>query len=142
MADLTELEMRVLSELEEAGQEEILTLINTVMTVTGDPGEIDEIESALNELFRSGFARIAIDRDDSDRLRRLSVEKSLAHVLNLRKKLQFREEDKHWTDVDDHGPPYSPTYEEPPYVVCTAAGKERAFQILDDRGYQWWRQSK
>lgn len=140
MAELSELEMRILSELEEAGQEEIPTLINTVMTVTGDPSEIDDIEDALKELFRAGFARIAIDRDESDRLRRVSVEESLTLVSDLRKRLRFRESDKHWTDMDDMGPPYSANYIEPPYVVYTDVGKNRAFQILDERGYQWWRQ--
>ena len=50
MSELTELEQRILSELEEAGQEDIDTLINTCMAVKGELSEIDETKSALNTL--------------------------------------------------------------------------------------------
>jgi hypothetical protein len=139
MSTLSELEMRILSELEEAGEEDVVTMINTVMECTGDVSEVRELQSALENLVRADFVRMSIDQDSSKRLRALTKEESLMVIAELQSHLRFKSSDGHWTDERHTGPPYDWPY---PYIVNTDSGREKGFEILDERGYQWWWQKR
>lgn len=136
MSELSELEMRVLSELEEAGQEDIITMMVTVLEPTGHARDIEGMQSALENLVRRDLIRMSMDRDPSGRLRDLSQEESLKVVAGLKSYVHFNREKAIWVNAQQSGPPFGDPF---PYIVDTASGKKMAFEILDERGYQWWR---
>ena len=136
---VAEIEQRILSELEEAGEEDIPTLINTVTDRTGKPIELEQVRGALENLVRAGLVRLASDRDVSRRWIKLSQASSLALLVELTSRLKFRVGDGHWMNV--------PIAEAPlalwqPAVVNTDEGYRRGREILEKRGYQWWRPRK
>ena len=139
MSRLSELEMRILSELEEAGEENVAAMINTVMQPVGDAAELTEMQRALENLVRADLVRMSMDRDSTGRLRDLSAHESLNVIADLTSGLRFSSERVYWTDTRHSGPPYGDPF---PYVVNTEAGKKKGFEILDERGYQWWRAKK
>jgi hypothetical protein len=133
------LELRILSELEEAGAEDVVTMMVTVMQSAGDVGEVHDMQRALENLVQADFIRMSMERDESKRLRRLSKTESLDVIADLRSGLRFDSDRRYWKDTRHAGPPYGSPF---PYIVATETGKENAFQILDQRGYQWWRGKK
>jgi hypothetical protein len=137
--NLSELEFRILSELEEAGAEDVVTMMVTVMQPTGDVGEVHDMQRALENLVQVDFVRMSMDRDASKRLRRLSKAESLDVIADLQSGLRFDGDQRSWKDTRHTGPPYGSPF---PYIVATEIGKEKAFEILDERGYQWWRAKK
>lgn len=139
MPILSELEMRILSELEEAGEEDVLTLVVTAMEPVGDANEIEQICEALTNLVRADLARMSVDRDSTRRLRELPQDQSLTAIAELPANLRYDNERGHWTDMRHRGPPYGSPF---PYVVGTNSGIARALEILHARGYQWWRAQK
>lgn len=139
MTILSELEMRIVSELEEAGEEDVLTLLLTVMEPVGEASEVEQMCVALENLVRSGFVRLSVDRDSTRRLRALPQGQSLAVITELPANLRFQTERRHWTDIRHTGPPYGSPF---PYVVGTQSGIAKALEILTERGYQWWRPKK
>ena len=136
MYELSELEMRILSELEEAGEEDIVTMMLTVAEPTGDRRDVEEMQSALDSLVRLDLVRMSMDRDTSGRLRDLSRADSLEVIADLKSRLRFDSKKAIWVNAQRSGPPFDDPF---PYIVNTKAGKEKGFEILDERGYQWWR---
>jgi hypothetical protein len=136
MLDLPELDQRILSELEEAGQEVVPTMMLTTMSMKGEPSEIATFTSALDRLVTMGFVRMSIDKEDSQRLRALSEVDSLSVVATLNQHLHFDSDRGIWQDARHIGPPYGEPF---PFIVCTALGKRVALKLLQQRGYQWWR---
>jgi hypothetical protein len=137
MSELSELEMRVLSELEEAGEEDVVTMMMTVMPPTGQASEVDDMQRALESLVRADLVRMSMDRDTTGRLKALSKDESLSAIADLKSQLRFMGEN--WVDTRYSGPPFGDPF---PYIVDTEAGREKALQILEQRGYQWWRRRK
>jgi hypothetical protein len=131
--------MRVLSELEESGQEDVVTMINTVMPPTGEKSELVGLQRALKNLVQADYVTMSMDLDSSRKFRSLSGPESLDVIADLESGLRFDNETKLWTDTRHEGPPYRLAF---PYILNTVAGKEKGFQILDERGYQWWRPKK
>ena len=135
MVHMAELEQRILSELEEAGAEEICTLLNTVFQPAGTEQEAIEFTSALTSLVRSDMAVMATFSQGvkwSDAPKSTSIEM----IDGLIAQLRFDPVANLWRDARDPGPPKRVYL---PMVACTAAGRKCAFEILDQRGYQWWR---
>jgi hypothetical protein len=137
MSELSELEMRVLSELEEAGEEDVVTMMMTITPPTGDASELDDMQRTLESLVRADLVRMSMDRDATGRLKALSTDESLSAIADLKSHLRFV--GKNWVDIRNSGPPFGDPF---PYIVDTEAGREKAFQILEQRGYQWWRLKK
>jgi hypothetical protein len=136
---LSELEMRIVSELEEAGEEDIVTMMNTVVQPAGDIRELADVQQALENLVRADLIRMSMDRDATGRLRDLSASESLDVIADLNSGLRFKGDKRLWTDTRQSGPPYGFPF---PYIVNTASGKKKGFEILEERGYQWWRPKK
>jgi hypothetical protein len=136
MPELSELEMRILSELEEAGEEDVVTMMLTVAEPTGERRDVEEMQSALESLVRLDLIRMSMDRDASGRLRDLSRTDSLEVVADLRSRLRFDSTKATWVIAQCSGPPFGDAF---PYIVNTKAGKREGFEILNQRGYQWWR---
>lgn len=130
MTDLGEIAARVLSELEEAHEEDVATLINTVMTVSGEQKEVEALTAALLQLAQSDFVRIA-DEETGKKSERQSHDLSITIIKTFAKGLVFDNREDIWS-WDDARPQ--------PCVMTTETGLEQARRILDERGHQWWLQ--
>lgn len=129
---MQEYEKRILSELEEAGQENFPTLLNTIISPTGAANERNDFQSALTNLLQAGFIKIALERDANKRLKEISDDEALALLTQITEHLVFKAQLGRWTG----GPrPW-------PEVVYTEMGKIEGRKILHELGYQWWRQSR
>jgi hypothetical protein len=82
---------------------------------------------------------MSMGRDAGGKLRDLSASESLDVIADLKSGLRFRRDERLWTDTRQSGPPFGFPF---PYIVNTSPGKEIGFRILEQRGYQWWRQRK
>lgn len=123
----SETAVRILSELEEAGEEELVTLINTVMPRTGEPSELDEFSSAVRDLISSGA--ITTERKGiSQSFEPSSIMHESQSKLSV---VAFDPVDGYWIDTTE-------AYDV--YAIASPAGLERARRILDERGYKWWTQ--
>lgn len=116
---------RILAELEEAGEEEMVTLVNTVMPRTGESGELDMFSSALIDLIVSGD----ITAERRSRGRSLEPISPANEVRRTLSGFAFDRVEGFWVDA---------TKAFDVYVVASPAGLERARRILDERGYRWW----
>jgi hypothetical protein len=133
---LSELEMRVLSELEEAGGEEVPTLLNTVYVPTGDDHELQQLQDTLKSLLGARLIDIDILSHPIGRVT-LPIGSALPLIDGLAQHLFYTGEGYIWTfdrtyDPQRHKIPRAE-------VVTTDLGEKIAFKILDERGYQWWR---
>lgn len=124
--DISELAARILSELEEAGAENFSSTVNTVTVRRGDEREIRESVEAVRELVRSGFAVLRQYREQ-----KLSKEASIEILTSVASSVSFDSDERLWKWGDK-----LPLIE----IVATEEGRSLAFEILDERGYQWWRQ--
>ena len=130
MTELSEFAQRTLAELDEAGEENLPTLLNTILIPTGESNEFLGLRDAISSLLQENLVRIAFERDQSLRLKDISFEDSLSVVEHLSEHLIYNPEVRHWTGGQR---PW-------PHVVSTERGKQRGNEILSVRGYQWWRQ--
>jgi hypothetical protein len=125
----SEVANRLLAELEEAGQENLPTLANTI---AGDE-YISELPAqfsrALRALIERSLVRFAVERDSAGRLVDMSEIESIGMTEQLTRHLVYSFELTRWTG----GP-------EPwPEVVTTPEGRIRSRALLDQLGYRWWR---
>jgi hypothetical protein len=130
--DVHEMQMRIAAELEEAGQENVAAMINTIIDPAGDVGEIATMRDALDLMVRGGLVTMALDPGPGRKLMRLGVDDSLALVGRIQALLLFRVSDRHWTFATN----------ERPNIVATKAGRNTGFEVLEERGYKWWRPKK
>lgn len=136
MKNLSELELRILSEIEEVGFEDIPTLMNTILNAAGGADEIESMQSAIANLMNAGLVEIQMHSLPGGVVK-LTREQALSEVALLTSNLSFVVAEEIWTDIRMTGPPY---FAIPvPEVAYTQAGLEVAVKILTERGYQWWR---
>lgn len=129
MSRLNEAAARVLSELEEAGEENFATLLNTVFPVKGNASEVEELSNAVAELVSKGLVNVAIENGEGQSLASLSEAESRDALDGLSAKLRFGS-GKYWS--------WDKTFPAP-YLVATKEGLVEARRLLGERGYQWWR---
>ena len=127
MDELTEMEMRIITELME-DWENLPTIANTVTLRTGEAAEKVEIKEALEKLVQADLARIALPPSPGDEPRELSKADSLSVVADFEKHLQFDNSASYWAGGDDPLPEIS----------LTDAGLEKAGSVLDERTERWW----
>ena len=133
MANQNELVMRILSELEEAGAENISSTMNTVLDITGTHQDIESFQEALATLIRDGFANIGYAAGTLGKIEAISEEAALATARALPEFLSFNNSQNLW--IWDEERPLAE-------IVATTEGITRAREILDERGFQWWREVK
>lgn len=132
---VAELSMRVLATLEEAGEETISTLINTVFEPAGSEAEIADLKLALDSLVQQGLTQLSTARA-GQRLEELPRQASIDEIAKISTRLSFDGSSKTWRDPQHSGPPFA---DDEQYVVLTRAGRMKSVEILTARGYQWWR---
>ncbi len=127
MDRLSEMEMRILSELVE-DWENIPTIANTVTMRTGEDTERAEIKEALEKLVRADLVRIALPRVAGGEWQDLPKTESLEVVAGLEKHLQFDSSTSYWANGGDPEPKIS----------ITSAGLRMVDEIRDERPERWW----
>lgn len=129
-ADVIEISERVLAELEEAQEENIYGLMNTVIQATGAEAERGIYAAALVRLIE--FGDVALARESSGRpLKEMSAADSALEARRATAAMKFEPSKRGWIDPTD-------AYEI--YAVLLPPGLERSVKLLEERGYQWWRQ--
>lgn len=128
MRSLSELEMRILSELEEFGRENIPTLINTVTEPTNEDGARVEFGAALLSLLEARLINVAAGGSANSPEDSLSKDDASMVLTNIDDYLAFDASRGVWTG---RARPW-------PEIVATSTGREQAWKLLDERGYQWW----
>ena len=136
MQPLDEFALRILSELDEAGEENALAMINTITDRTGSSDEIEAFGRSSLQLFGLGYVRMATQRNSSGKLERGFREASAANIGNALGFFEFDRSAGYWHKFWSTIPPFPEPF---PYFMNTDIGRQRGLVILNERGYQWWR---
>ena len=137
MTDLSELEMRIITYLEEAGLENITDMFNAVSGRSGDPLELMAFQDALERLVRLDLVRV--EPSKSNGLQPVTLDESLLAVSDVRTRHYFDPTTKRWKDAMRMNRTEAYTY---PYIVYHGRGRAVAIEILEERGWRWWTESK
>ena len=129
MRQLDELALRTLSELEEAGEENIPTILNSILEPAGASEQLLVVKQSLEDLIDAGLVSIAIERDPSRRWKPLPQDKALEITGRMASEITYRKADNHWTFVGSARP----------QLVITQDGRIEASRVLRERGTGWWR---
>ncbi len=139
MIDSDEMKKRILATLEEPGFENANSLLNTVIAPSGNSAEPKLFEDALIELLDEGAVFIEMtnnrwprDWRQGDDGRSLIENLSAYYVYDLSERIW---KDSRFRFQADKAPPE-------PRVLITDAGAAKCIEILEERGYEWWRQSE
>jgi hypothetical protein len=98
----TDLEHKILLSLEEAGEDHLSALLNTVVQGHGDPGEISSFRDALTNLINEDCLRLARSRRPAQgTLKPLSQPESLAVLVHLNALLQWSDGENIWKWNED-----------------------------------------
>ncbi len=137
MTDLTEMEQRVLAELEEFWEENVFAMLNTIIDPTGDAHEVVLLQQALQDLVGRDDIIMGLEGFAPRNPEELGKSASLELLSSLGDWFRFDAADPHWTlskgDIKK---------ERVPVIYSTVAGRKKAVEILRRRGYQWWRPKK
>jgi hypothetical protein len=127
--EFSKLESALLMALEEAGEENVVALLNTVTKSysRGATSEIDDFRRALSRLVSSGFLEVASLRDQESR-RWIPISKQ--DLLSLLREL---DSGLHWSDADAMWIWSSPSPRAE--VLLTATGKVAAHELLSEHGW-------
>ena len=134
MTDLTEMEQRVLAELEEFWEQNVFTMLNTIIDPTGDAREVALLQQALQGLVERDYIIMGLEGFAPRNPEELGKSASLELLSSLGNWFRFDAADPHWTlSKGDF------RKERVPVIYSTTAGQQNAVEILTQRGYQWWR---
>lgn len=125
MIDSEEMKKRILSVLEEAGNDDANPLLNTVIDPTGDPLEPEIFEMSLRELFSEGLIEMGMVSIPRGR-EALTSEEGLTEIGKLSAHYKFDAREGIWLDSRYGGPPYSQIPQ--PEVVLTDAGTKKVLR--------------
>ena len=137
MTDLTEMEQRILAELEECGEQNVFSMLNTIVDPKGDATEVTLLQQALQGLVQRDYVIMGLEGIVRRNPEELGKAASLELLSQLGDWFRFDVVDPHWTlsKGDFRNERY-------PAIYSTAAGRKQAVEILTQRGYQWWRPKK
>lgn len=130
MISIEEMQRRILSELQEAGEENVAAMLNTVIEPVEDMEQVHQFRQALKELAQADLVLIATERDRTAGLKPLTKEESLSAIESTPSALIFQAQPGRWAWAAQPRP----------HIVVTDLGQARADEILEECGYQWWRQ--
>jgi hypothetical protein len=137
MSDLTEMQQRIVAELEEAWEQNVFSMLNTIIDPTGDAREVSSFQQALQGLIERDHVIMGLEGVARRSQEELGKSASLELISNLGDWFRFDTADSHWTlSKGDF------RKERIPMIYLSSAGQQKAVAILTQRGYQWWRQKK
>ncbi len=124
--ELSRLERRILAVLEEAGEDTISALTNTVGVPVGTPFEIAKIQSALIHLVRAGLAELGFSRNPAGGWVSAPLNEGIGFLESLLNRLEWDTASKLWRQAKgDCGG----------HVLLMHAGFHAAFQVLSEDGW-------
>ena len=126
---LSEIEDRLLVELEWAGEENFPTLLNSIFEPIGVEEEVEKVRDALSSMLIKRLIAIAVERNQTNGLVEVPTPKSIELIKNFDQHLIFKSDGGHWTGG---ARPW-------PTVVLTSLGRAEGREVLARRGYRWWR---
>jgi hypothetical protein len=134
MTELTEMEQRILAELEELWEENVFAILNTIIDPAGDAQEVVLLQQALKGLVERDYVAVGYEGFAPRAPEKLGKDASLILVSNLEDWFRFDAASSYWTlsrgDIKE---------ERIPVIFSTTEARKKADQILSERGYQWWR---
>ena len=134
MRHLTEYAQRILAELEEPHEQDIVPIINDVTERSPLETDFSSVKAASKELLDAGLIDVALRKFYPGV--RTPLENAAAHALldALESWISFGGRGDFWfyTTIDMRKDLY-------PMLILTNAGLETSRQILGSRGYRWWR---
>ncbi len=134
---LSEMEMRILANLEEAGEEYSCAVLNMISDEQAQAASVADYQQALRNLIAEGLIAIVLFSLPAG-TQSLTLPEALSEIEVLTEHYRFSPELGGWEDVRETGPPY---FSAPlPRIVATDAGYAKAIELLEARGYEWWRQ--
>ena len=133
MADFTELELKLLTELEEAGSEDLLTLQNTLLRIATYRDDRTAFVSAINQLIAKDAIVMACELDSNRRWRKLDAEDAYAAIKRFDDALVFDDVEGLWQHRAATPRSVNAT------AIATELGLAAGREVLTQRGYGWWR---
>jgi len=95
--ELTEIERRILVTLDDAGEEYVSALINTVIECEGSRNEVTSVMGALRKFLRGSLVGCAVARDTNTLALIKLAESEAIHLLNaLPEQISWSQEDSLW----------------------------------------------
>lgn len=135
MFDLTEIEMRMLVELNE-GWQDFPALLHKTTDRKGTMDEIVAAQEGMRNLVRRGLVVLEMSSGPKGPYA-ISPEEVEKEIEAIASHLTFVPETEMWSDHrSDAGPPYWQT--PAPEMELTEAGEKEAERILEERGMWWW----
>ncbi len=134
MLQLTEHELRLLSELEEFHERDIVPLINLAIERTSPDSELSAMRSSLMRLLDAGLITVELQTFPADGQNRNKKLDARAVLTDLDEWLAYGRFGDYWhyRNLDD-------VPHVRPNIVPTPKGLAEARRVLSTRGYQWWR---
>lgn len=127
MENLSKLQRRVIAVLEEAGEEDLATLLNTVDNWRGTSVEVEKIRDALTRMLHYELIKVASIRDNTTLLwTPLTKEGALAVLQQLGRCLQWCQDESLWRWKGG---------ETRPTVLLTDSGQALARRVLSEDGW-------
>lgn len=135
----SEMEMRVLSILEEFQYENVPEMINTIVQPTGHARELTAMLKALAGLVRKGLVSMCVDNDAEGYIAPLAGEASIEVIREMESYVVFDSARGIWTNTRLKGPPFGVAF---PLMLATKEAQGIGREILRVRGYRWWAPEK
>jgi hypothetical protein len=134
---MIEWQQRILAELEERQEDNVFALLNTIETPRDDFAQLCGFKSALEQLIPAGTVLLGMEGFVPRNAQELDVSASLELLATLEKWFRFDETRSLWTLREG-----DLKTARIPFVFLTDDGLAKSREILEKRGYQWWRQTK
>ena len=112
-------------------------MLNTVVTPNGEAAQLAEFKAALYTLVERDYVLMGYEGLVPRNPEQLSKEGSLDMIASLPEWFTFDEAERFWTLSKGS---YNTIRH--PGIYATEGGRLKAFEIIDRRGYQWWREDK
>lgn len=129
-----EISQRILALLEEFGEENIFSTVNSIIDPKGSTEEVEMFTRALWDLVGNGHVTIAYATFAPRVVTDLEKSDAIDLLSGLPRWFRFDAIDRHWTLAKG-----DLRRERIPEICLTDAGRAKAVEILNERGVEWWR---
>lgn len=123
MIDIEEMSQRILSELEEAWAENVVSTLNTVIKPQGNQEELARYLESLRRLVQAKLVVMATETGTIYSLEELDVENSLRLIDSMHSEMAYNKAESIWNGLDKFNYPH---------IVATDTGHARAQEILEN----------